>query len=401
MKVDLEALDISCPERFQDETHWALFSQLRRDDPVHFCARSAYGAYWSVTRYNDIAAIEADHRRFSSHGNVIIGDVPPEFDSTRAFATSDPPTHTRERRAVLPALSLSRVIDLAPVIRRKTAAILDALPSGTTFDWASRVSDELTTQMAAELLGFPHRERHQLAHWYEALVTTPGPGTGLATWEDRAAVIEQYRDRLLDMWAERETSPNRDVLSALTQNPHTGSMSDDPMHLVGTVSLIAGANEAARAALSGAIVAFHRFPHEWEKLRSDSALLDNAVSEIVRWQSPITHMRRTAVEDIEFRGKRIQKGDRVVMWYCSANRDEGHFRDAGRFNIERPNARRHLSYGHGIHRCLGRHVAEMELRILLKEMLARFKRIEVTGEPTRLASNFSANYTEVPVRLRV
>ena len=202
------------------------------------------------------------------------------------------------------------------------------------------------------------------------------------------------------MWRRRAMEPpGDDIISALAHNPDTAAMIDDPWHLIGTVTLVAGANEAARGALSGGVVAFHQFPAEWQKLRADPSLVPNAASEIVRWQTPILHMRRTAAEDVEFRGKRIREGDRVVMWYCSGNRDEAYFEDGDALRIDRPNARRHLAYGVGIHRCLGSNVADMQLRILWEEILKRFERIELMAEPKRTASNFSAGYDEVLVRI--
>ncbi len=397
---DLRTLDVSLPDRFRDESHWPVFARLRREDPVHYCRRSAYGPYWSITRYDDIVEVEKDHGRFSSEGNVIIGDVPPAFDCTRAFATSDPPVHTRERRAISPGFTPACVAELEAQTRRRIGALLDGLPRGEPFDWVQRVAAEITTQMMATLFDFPWEERHRFAYWYEVLVTTPGDGMCVSTWEERAAVVAQYRDRLLELWRERLAAPRSDILSALAHNPDTATMIDDPMHLVGTVSLIAGANEAARGALTGSIVAFNRFPEEWERLRATPSLLGNAAAEIVRWQTPITHMRRTATADLEFRGRRMRKGDRVVLWYCSGNRDEAWFEDADRLRIDRPNARRHLGFGVGIHRCLGQHVAEMELRLLLEEILHRFERIELAAEPSRIASNFSASYSQVLVTLR-
>jgi len=399
--VDLSTLDISRAERFQDESHWPLFARLRHEDPVHLCSESAYGPYWSITRYDDIVAIERDHRRFSSDGNVIIGDVPPAFDCTRAFATSDPPVHTRERRAVSPAVARPRVAALEAQTRLWICELLDALPRDEAFDWVQRVSAELTTRMMAKLFDFPLDERNRLAYWYEVLVTSPGEGALVKTWEERDDVVAQYRDRLLALWRERTLAPGQDVVSALATDPCTASMADDdPMHLVGTVSLIAGANEAARAALSGAVVGFHRFPEQWERLRASPSLLNNAVAEIVRWQTPISHMRRNATTDIDLRGRTIRKGDRVVMWYCSGNRDEAWFENGDRLRIERGNARRHLSFGFGIHRCLGQHLAQMELRLLLEEMLKRFERVELAAEPKRIVSNFSSNYSEVLVIIR-
>ena len=398
--VALDALDVSRPERFASNTHWPCFARLRREAPVHFCRESAYGPYWSITRLDDIQAVEADYRHFSSDGNVIIGDVPSEFDETRAFATSDPPVHTRERGAVAPGLAAKRVAVFEAETRQQVATFLDGLPKDRTFNWVQHISIALTTHMVATLFDFPQGERHLLPYWSEVLVTTPGPGQIVRTWEERNAVLEVYRSRILQMWRARASaSPREDIISLLAHNPDTASMAGDPSHLLGLVTLVAGANEAARGALSGCVVGFNHYPDAWEALRADPSLVPNAVAEIIRWQSPIAHMRRTATADIEFRGRSIRKGDRVVMWYCSGNRDETYFEDADRLWVSRPNARRHVAFGSGIHRCLGVHVANMQLRVLLEEILRRFSRVELRAEPTRTVSNFSAGFTDVPVRV--
>jgi cytochrome P450 len=393
--ISLADLDVSRPQRFENNTHWPYFARLRRDAPMHFCPQSIHGPYWSITRFDDIVAVETDYRRFSSQRNVIIGDVPPEFDRTSAFATSDPPIHTCERKAVTPAVSPKRLANLEEQVRADIGLVLDGLPRNQTFNWVDKVSVELTSQMVAKLFDFPFTERHLLPHWCEVLVTTPQD----AMTPEREAIIETYRGRITELWRTRAIEPGDDVISALARSPGTATMIDDPWHMIGTVTLIAGANEAARGALSGSVVAFHEFPDEWQKLQADPSLVSNAVSEIVRWQSPILHMRRTATQDVELRGKCIRKGDRVVMWFCSGNRDETYFQDAEMLRVTRPNARRHLGYGFGIHRCLGSHVADMQLRILLEEILKRFKQIELVAEPKRLASNFSSNYEEVLVQI--
>ena len=395
----LAEIDVSRADRFGADSHWPFFARLRREDPVHYCAESMHGPYWSVTRYADIRQVERDFRRFSSAGNVIIGDVPPEFDAP-AFATSDPPIHTIERRAVTPALAPGRLARLESEIRTEIREILDGLPLDEDFNWVERVSIELTTRMVAILFDFPREERQLLPYWAEVLVSAPGPGAMTATWEERARILDEYLDRVLTLWRDRRGDASRDdVIAVLANDPHTSAMREDEKHLLGTVTMIAGANEAARGALSGGVVAFDRFPEEWNRLRANPGLLDNAVAEIVRWQTPITHMRRTATEDIVLRGKQIRAGDRVVMWYCSANRDEEIFPDGDVFRIDRDNARRHAGYGSGVHRCLGRHVAVLELRTLWEEMLRRFSGFAVTAAPQRLASNFSANYSRVMVRL--
>jgi len=399
--VPLADLDVSRPERFLRNTHGPYFARLRREEPVHYCRQSAYGPYWSITRLDDIMAIEADHIRFSSDGNVIIGDVPAMFDDTRAFATSDPPAHTCERVAVQPSVSTKRVAALETTTRAHIGAVLDGLPVGDTFDWVQRVSVELTTQMVALLFDFPWSERELLPYWSEVLMTAPQAGEIVETPSARDAVLAEYRRRMLDMWHERAMDvPRDDIISLLAHNSGTSTMAQNPARLMGIVALIAGANEAARGALSGCVVAFDQFPREWEMLSANPSLAANAVAEIIRWQSPIAHMRRTATQDVEFRGRHIHKGDRVVMWYCSANRDETYFDAAEAVRVDRHNARRHLAFGSGIHRCLGLHVATMQLRVLLEETLARFTRVEMVSEPRRTASNFAAGYEEVLVRIR-
>lgn len=400
-ELPLAALDVSLPSRFRSDSHWPLFARLRREAPVHYCAESAYGPYWSVSRYDDIVAVEKNCAQFSSDGNVIINDVPAEFDCTRAFATSDPPVHTRERRAVLPAVAPPRLAALEAQIRGDIAALLDRLPRGETLDWAKELSEEITTLMIAALFDLPREDRHRLSYWSEVLVTTPQPGAAVETWAERDAAVNDYREYLTDLWADRARAKRGDdIISLLARDPGTAQLIDDPMRFIGTVTLIAGANEAARGALSGSIVAFNQFPDEWQKLRDRRDLLENAVEEIVRWQTPILHMRRTTTEDVVLSGQPIPAGERVVMWYCSGNRDENYFPDGDVLTIERHNARRHLAYGSGIHRCLGHHVARMELKILLEEMLDRFERVELDGTPERLASNFSSNYSRVPVIIR-
>jgi cytochrome P450 len=394
--VPLDELDVSVGARFANETAGPYFARLRRCDPVHWCPDSAYGPYWSITRRADLMAVERDFERFSSAGNVLINDVPGEFDAP-AFATADPPEHTAERAAVAPALALARVKALESEIRREIGLILDSLPIGEPFDWAERVSVELTTRMVTALFDFPYQERYLLPYWAEVLVTSPGPGALVQSWGERAAILDEYLARIMQMWRARTGGCEHDVLSALANAPATCSLPEDPKHLIGTVTMIAGANEAARGALSGGVVAFDRFPDAWEQLRAAPALMPNAVAEIVRWQSPIIHMRRTATCDVGFRGKTIRKGDKVVLWYWSANRDEALFGDGEAFRVDRSDAHRHVSFGSGIHRCLGWRVAELELRLLWEEILPRFRRIRVCLPPERLASNFTSNYRRVMV----
>ncbi len=398
-ETPLDEIDVSQVERFEADTHGPFFARLRRDDPVHFCPSSAYGPYWSITRYDDIQRVDSNHGQFSSKGDVIIGDVPESFQS-RAFMISDPPEHTRERRAVRPALSPQRVAALEEATREQVRAVLDELPRGVTFDWVEKVSVELTTRMVAMLFDFPWESRHLLPYWSDVLMETPRVDVAAMSDLQRETVRNDYLSTLQSLWRGRAREPARnDLISALARNADTAGMVDDPAHLLGTVTLMIGANDTSRSAMSGAIVAFHRFPSEWEKLRENPSLIPNAVSEIVRWQTPLAHMRRTATDDVELRGKCIRRGDKVVMWFCSANRDEACFDDPDTFRIDRANAKRHLGYGFGIHRCVGKHVAQMQLRVLCEELVARFRGIELAAAPRRTRSNYFAGYDELLVRI--
>lgn len=400
MTEDLDTLDPSLPERFQADAHGTVFARLRRACPVHLCKDSAYGPYWSVTRLEDIVAVEADPAAWSSKGNVIIGDVPPDF-AAPAFATSDPPEHGRERRAAAPAAAPDRMAALAPTLRSRIEELLDALPLERPVDWATRVAAPLTAETVALLFDWPREQRDLLPYWCEVMTTTPTAGALVETSTERDAILSEYRARLLEEWLARAARPEgRDIIACLARNPDTAAMIDAPERLIGTVSMIAGANEAARGALSGGVLAFHRFPDQWRALRNNPSLVARAASEIVRWQSPVLHMRRTATRDMSLGSATIRAGEKVVLWYCSGNRDEAFFPDGDVFRLERPNLNRHVGYGFGIHRCFGRHVADLVLQLLWRAILERFSGFEVEAAPIRYRSNFASGYHRMLVRLR-
>jgi cytochrome P450 len=397
----IEDVDVSRSDYFQTGLHHAVFARLRREAPVHYSKTGPSGPYWSVTRHEDIVAIDTNHEDFSSDRNIVIGDQSDEFNPTM-FIAKDPPVHDIQRKAAAPAVAPPRLAELEALIRTRVGAILDSLPVGEEFDWVDKVSIELTTQMLATLFDFPWEDRRLLPLWSDISTASELVGNYSVSFDERRRILrEECFPYFARLWTERAAAaPKFDFISLLAHNPETASMINDPMDFLGNIILlIVGGNDTTRNSISGGVYALNQFPAEYAKLRSDRSLIPNMVSEIIRWQTPLAHMRRTAVRDVEFRGKAIARGDRVVMWYVSGNRDETVFDHPGDLVIDRPNARRHVAFGFGIHRCMGNRVAELQLRILWEEIMRRFSWVEVVGEPRLVQSNFVLGYESLPVRL--
>ncbi len=396
--AEVDDLDVSNWHLFRADAHWPFFERLRQDDPVHYHAESRYGPYWSITRYDHIKEIDMDHERFSSQDNITIVDSPDEFHMPN-FIAMDPPRHDEQRKIVSPVVGPRNLGAMESLIRSRVASILDSLPLDQEFNWVERVSIELTTQMLATLFDFPFEERRKLTYWSD--VNTLGPKSGLvASWDEARAELLDCLAYFTRLFEQRTDPAHRgfDLLTMLAQDPKTRHMA--PMELLGNVMLlIVGGNDTTRNTISGGVLALNRFPEEYEKLRRSPDLIPNMVAEMIRWQTPLAHMRRTALEDVEFHGKTIRRGDKVVMWYVSGNRDAAVFENPERLIIDRANARSHVAFGFGLHRCMGNRLAEMQLRVLWEEIMKRYHRIEVTGEPVRVLSNFVRGYSRLPVRL--
>ncbi|WP_018148692.1 cytochrome P450 [Henriciella marina] len=396
----IDKVDPSEAALFEHDVHHEVFRRLRREDPVHYLADSPFGPYWSITRFKDIVTVDSNHKVFSSEPSIVIGDPTDNFQPPM-FIAMDQPKHDVQRRAAQPAVAPTQLSELEALIRERVGTILDSLPVGEEFNWVDKVSVELTTQMLATLFDFPFEDRHKLPFWSDVATTSDAVGVVGADMEWRMKHLTECLEYFSRLWMERANQPQKfDFISLLAHGEDTKHMIDEPMELLGNLMLlIVGGNDTTRNSISGGVYFLNRFPDEYEKLKANPDLIPNMVSEIIRFQTPLAHMRRMAVEDFELGGKTIRKGDKVVMWYASGNRDEEVIEDPNVFRVHRERARHHVSFGFGIHRCMGNRVAEMQLRILWEEILARFDHIELVGEPTRVCSNFVTGYTDLPVRL--
>ncbi len=388
---------------FREHRWQDYFARLRQEDPVHFNELETAGRYWSITRYEDVRAVDGDWQRFSSSRGISLGlradaPVPPGLGRTSPFIAMDPPDQTEQRKTVRGISAPSSLKNLDPLIRERTVAVLDALPDGETFDWVDTVSVELTTLLLATLFDFPLEDRRKLTRWSDIVFAIPQPGGVVESQEqknDEFGECVRYFERL---WEERRRNPGHDLVTMLAHGEATKDM-PTAAHLGNLLLLIVGGNDTTRNTMSGSVYGLNRFPDQYDKLQADPGLVASMVPEIIRWQTPLSYMRRTATEDLELGGKQIRKDDQVLMWYISANRDEEVFADAGALDIERPNADRHLSFGYGVHYCMGSRLAELQLRILWEEILGRFETIEIQDEPTRTLSSFVRGYTHLPVRI--
>jgi len=393
-------------EHFTSDTLWPWFERLRAEDPVHYTATSEYGPYWSITRYADIVACESDVARLSSsseHGGITLFEPPEGSDPAQrseeraSFISLDPPRHDAQRRAAAPMFSSPSVAELEPLIRSRAATILDALPIGEEFDFVDRVAIELTSQMLATLFDFPFEQRRLLPRFSDYLLSARAEEA-----ESQRQQTEMFMtlQMFVPLWNARRGGGRRnDLISLLANDPATDGGGNPQNYMSNIVLLIVAGSDTTRHSITGGLLALNQHPGEYAKLRANPALLESAVPEIIRWQSPVAYMRRTALTDVEIGGKTIRKGEKIAMWYVSGNRDESAIPLANRFIVDRVRPRAHAAFGFGIHRCLGQRLAEMQLRVVWEEMLARFPVIEVTGDPTRLSSNFVKGYSRLPVRI--
>jgi cytochrome P450 len=402
--MPLEQIDVSPAELYGDDTWRPYFARLRQEDPVHYCAESSTGPYWSVTKFHDIKFVDTHHEIYSSElGGITIADQETEPEVIlENFIAMDPPRHDEQRKTVAPSVAPGNLAKLEPLIRERVIDILEHLPVGETFNWVDRVSIELTARMLATLFDFPYEDRRKLTYWSD--ITTSSPqimGAAGMPAAKRAEELGHCVATFAELWQERAArAPGNDLISMLAHGESTRDMPSRPQEFLGNIMLlIVGGNDTTRNSISGGVLALNQYPDQYDKLREQPELIPNMVAEMIRWQTPVIHMRRTATEDTELGGKRIRRGEKVVMWYLSGNRDEEVFENADKLIIDRPNARQHVSFGYGLHRCMGNRLAELQLRLLWEEIHTRFRQIEVVGPVRRVPNNFIRGIADLPVRV--
>ncbi len=400
---DIDPLDVSRKEIYRDHQWEEPFARLRAEAPVYRCEHSTFGPYWSVSTYKPIVHVESLPEIYSSsfeHGGITLADRTGEEGEIimPMFIAMDRPKHTEQRRTVAPAFTPSEMVRMKENIAARTAEVLDSLPVGEGFDWVDKVSIELTTQMLALLFDFPWEDRRKLTFWSDwagdiELVHNE------ETRKERLGHLYEMATYFKGLWDSKVgKEPTPDLISMMLHSDAMAHM-DDGEFMGNLILLIVGGNDTTRNSMTGGVLALDMFPDERAKLEADPSLIGNTASEMIRWQTPLAHMRRTATQDAELEGQRIKAGDKLALWYISGNRDESVFPDAGKLIVTRENARRHLSFGYGIHRCVGARLAELQIATLLEEMAKRRLRVNVTGEPKRVEACFVNGYRTLPVEL--
>jgi len=402
--VPIEEVNPLNAHLFLEDRWQEHFARLRAEDPVHFNELETSGRYWSITKYDDVRAVDGDWETYSSASGITLGlsvekmrgEVLPQ--QLTPFIAMDPPTHTEQRKTVRSVSAPSNLRNIEPMIRERTAALLDSLPEDEAFDWVDTVSIELTTLMLATLFDFPMEDRRKLTRWSDIVFAIPGPGGVVETQQQKIDELFECVAYFEKLWDERRGQAGFDLVTMLANGEHTKDMSAFE-HLGNLLLLIVGGNDTTRNTMTGSVYGLHKFPENFEKLKADPSLIEKFVPEVIRWQTPLAYMRRTATKDTVLNGKEIKKDDQLLMWYISANMDEDVFENPEILDIDRDNADRQLSFGYGIHFCMGSRVAELQLRVLWEEMLKRFETIEVLAEPERVFSSFVHGYASMPVKV--
>jgi cytochrome P450 len=417
-----DRLALSDEETFQDPSiAHDIFTRMRAEEPVAFCPEPWGGkGFWSITKYDDIEAIAKLPHIFSSDGkhggitlptpemianrrDLTLEDVqgPAEladFEGGRSMITMDPPEHNKHRRQVAPGFTPQRLDALISRIRTRADALLDEVRSkgSAESDFVADIAAELPVQMLAELFAVPQSDRHKLFEWSNIMIGGDDPEINVSREQTMAAFME-LAAYAMQLYEARKAEPGDDLITLLVNTEVEGEAMSVADYLSAFILLVVAGNETTRNSISGGLLALCENPKQREKLINDPGLIPKAVDEIIRWVHPVIYMRRTALEDYVLRDVTIKAGDKVALWYMSGNRDEDKWDDPFQFDVTREGPR-HLSFGYGQHLCIGWRLAEIQLRILLEGVLARYPTLEVTGPVTRMRTNFLNSIKTMPVR---
>ncbi|MEX0666550.1 MAG: cytochrome P450 [Acidimicrobiia bacterium] len=376
-----------------------VFRRLREESPVCFLPEPDGPGYWAVTGYDDVFEVSRHPQLFGSNPNTMIKDVDGDGGGAgEIMLNQDAPRHTQLRKLVNRGFTPRQITILEPRIREIVSRLLDAAAANGAFDLVTEVSVELPLQVIAELVGVPEDERHTVFAWTEKMMSIDDPDLGGTIDDARAAMAEMfaYADRLC---GERTGGDGADLLSVLLAAEVDGDrLTQMDVDLFFMLLMNAG-SETTRNLVTGGVNTLFEHPEQRARLAADPELLPSAIEEMLRWVTPVMHFRRTARADTELGGQAISAGDKVVMWYVSANRDDAAFEHPDRFDVGRtPND--HVAFGAGgPHFCLGASLARLEARVMFEELVTRFPDLEPAGPPRRLRSNFIHGIKELPVQI--
>jgi cytochrome P450 len=367
------------------------FRTLRDQPQLHWHDTPGF---WAVTRHEYVVAASRDPETFCSSRGTLLSDLERPIMPRQSIIYIDPPDHAKYRKLVQPAFTPGRLRALEAWIRREVRTLLDAIPPGQPFDFVDALAAPLPLHVIAEMLGVADADREQFKRWSDAVIdaaTTPS----IENMNEAAALLAYFGTVL----AERRERPGDDVLSALVQAEIDGERLEEFDLLMFCLTLLVAGNETTRNLLSHGALALATYPDELAALRRDRGLLARAVEEMLRWGSPVAAFMRTATRDTALCGTRVREGDRLLLYYVSANRDERVFGpDAEDFRISR-DASGHVAFGFGEHFCLGAALARMEGRIAFEEITTRFPHIALAGDVERLPSLLVRGIVRLPVVL--
>ena len=412
--VTLDAINLLDHDLFADHEPWELFEVLQREAPVYRHPAPDGDGFWVVTRYDDVLAVLRNPKTFSSErgGAATVEELPPDvLEARRNFLEFDPPKHGRHRRLISTSFTPGAILRYEEWLRALVAARLESIPYDDEFDLVHELAAPIPIRVLAHILGLREEQLPRLIELGDRLLVDTDPEiVGEAAFRG-----EQPEDRYKPFgspWAEelcalgrqhyvdRRASPRDDVLTRIATAELDGCpLSERDLDNTFALLIVAG-NETTRQAIALGTLALARNPEEYARVRADRELVASAVEEICRYTSPVWWFRRTAVAETELRGVQIAEGDRVVVWFAAANRDPDHYPDPHRFDVAR-NPTDTLTFGRGgPHHCLGAHLARLELRVYLEQLVDRVTAVELAGEPRRLRSNFTNGLKRLPVRFR-